>query len=73
MPRYGLKNSVDSFSLSSLRTVNVQYEKCLPLGMRTFEHFSLFKSSINKFYLYKFNVNKDKFLKLIINIYCNDD
>ena len=33
----------------------------LPLDFRTFEHFSSFKNTIDKFYLNKFNVNKDRF------------
>ena len=33
-----------------------------PLDFRTFEHFSSFKNTIDKFYLNKFNVNKDRFL-----------
>ena len=34
----------------------------LPLNFRTFEHFSSFENTIDKIYLNKFNVNKDRFL-----------
>ena len=34
----------------------------LPLAFRTFEHFWSFQNTIDKFYLNKFNVNKDRFL-----------
>ena len=34
----------------------------LPLDSRTFEHFSSFENTIDKIYLNKFNVNKDRFL-----------
>ena len=51
----------DVFKFSFFNRI-VDLWNCLPLGMRTIEHFSLFKSSITKFYLNKFNVNKDRFL-----------
>ena len=34
----------------------------LPLNIRSIEHLSSFKTNIKKFYLNKFNVNKDRFL-----------
>ena len=70
-PKYNIRNSeatlekglfkTDVFKFSFFNRI-VDLWNCLPLGMRTIEHFSLFKSSITKFYLNKFNVNKDRFL-----------
>ena len=70
-PKYNIRNSeatlvkglfkTDVFKFSFFNRI-VDPWNCLPLGMRTIEHFSLFKSSINKFYLNKFNVNEDRFL-----------
>ena len=70
-PKYNIRNSEATLVKGLFKTVLlsslflsriVDLWNCLPLGMRTIEHFSLFKSSINKFYLTKFNVNKDRFL-----------
>ena len=70
-PKYNIRNSeatlvkglfkTDVFNFSFFNCI-VDLWNCLPLGMRTIEHFLLFKSSINKFYLNKFKVNKDRFL-----------
>jgi len=69
-PKYNIRNSEATLVKGLFKTdakfsfVNciVDQWNCLLLGMRTIEHFSLFKSSVNKFYLNKFNVNKHRFL-----------
>ena len=66
-PKYNIRNSqatlvkglfkTNVFKLSFLNPI-VDPWNCLPLGIRTFEHLSSFKNSINKFFL----INKDRFL-----------
>ena len=53
------KTDVFKFSFFS-RIVDLW--NCLLLDIGTIEHFSSIKNSSNKFYLNKFNVNKDRFL-----------
>ena len=51
----------DVFKFSFFNFIVDQWNS-LPLDFRTFEHFSSFENTIDKFYLNKFNVNKDRFL-----------
>ena len=70
-PKYNIRNSepilvkglfkTDVFKFSFFSRI-VDVWNCLPLDIRTIEHFSSIKNSSNKFYLNKFNVNKDRFL-----------
>ena len=70
-PKYNIRNSkatlvkglskTNVFKFSFFNRI-VDLWNCLPLDIRTIEHPSSFKNSINKFYLNKFNVNKDRFL-----------
>ena len=70
-PKYNIRNSeamlvkglfkTNVFKFSFFNRI-VDLWNCLPLDIRTIEHFSSFKNSVNNFYLDKFNVNKDRFL-----------
>ena len=70
-PKYNIRNSKAKLAKGLFKTNVFKFSffnrivdlwNCLPLYIRTIEHLSSFKNSINKFYLNKFNVNKDRFL-----------
>ena len=70
-PKYNITNSeaklvkslfkTDVFKFSFFNRI-VDLWNCLPLDIRSVEHLSSFKNSIDKFFLNKVHVNKDRFL-----------
>ena len=78
-PKYDIRNNeatvvkglfkTDVFKFSFLNRI-VDLWNCQPLDIRTIEHLSSFKNSINKFYLHKFNIRIDFYNWL--TIFCHD-
>ena len=70
-PKYNIRNSEATLVKGPFKTNVFKFSffnrivdlwNCLPLDIRIIEHLSSLKNSIYKFYLNKFNVNKDRFL-----------
>lgn len=70
-PKYNIRNRESAlvkgcsesnvFKFSFFNRI-VDLRNCQPLDIRTIEHLSSFENSMNKLYLNKFNVNRDRLL-----------